>query len=95
MNISVEKRQGQLLELLGHRTQISVKELSEQMRVSVTTVRKDLSYLEEHRYITVTKGIVSINASLPIAKELVLHKKGKRHIAMLLLKRETYHLDPR
>ncbi len=81
MNNSAEKRQGQLLELLGHKTQLSVKELAEQINVSVTTIRKDLSYLEQQRYITVTKGVVTINSALPIAKELVVNPKGKRRIA--------------
>ena len=78
---NAEKRQGQLMELLSQQTPISVKELAEQMRVSLSTVRKDLTYLESRHYLKVSKGIVTINTNLTIAQGIMTNPKGKRRIA--------------
>ncbi|MBQ1490699.1 MAG: DeoR/GlpR transcriptional regulator [Blautia sp.] len=69
------------MELLSQQAPIGVKELAEQMCVSVSTVRKDLTYLENRHYLKVSKGIVSINTNLVIARELITNPRGKRRIA--------------
>ncbi|MDO5607126.1 MAG: DeoR/GlpR family DNA-binding transcription regulator [Capnocytophaga sp.] len=70
---SINERQKKILELLDASGYLSVQDLSESMKVSLVTIRKDLNYLEESELLFRTHGGASKQARY--AFEQNVHEK--------------------
>ena len=60
----VEGRRNQIIELLTQTPQLRVDDLAKALEVSVITVRRDLQYLEEQKYLTRFYGGARINQNM-------------------------------
>ena len=76
-----EQRNFQILKLLSHSGRLPVAELAEQCGVSLVTMRKDLTFLEESGLIRREQGAAAINASSPMASRMITGYEAKRRLA--------------
>ncbi len=77
----VEDRRGRILRLLSERGQISVRELAESENTSIVTIRKDLTDLEEQRFIRREQGYASLNTDSAMTGRMSVNYEAKCRIA--------------
>lgn len=59
--VNIEKRQKDILERLQQKEQMTTYELAESLKVSISTIRRDLNLLEEKNEIIRHYGFCSYN----------------------------------
>ncbi|STD25914.1 DeoR family transcriptional regulator [Enterococcus mundtii] len=57
--LTIKKRRNEILDLLQRHTQMTTIELSEKLHVSLSTIRRDLRFLEEKMRLFVNMAIAS------------------------------------
>lgn len=77
----MRERQTQILNLIGEQKRITVLELSELLKVSDVTIRKDLSVLEEKGLIKREHGFATLPESDDVSTRLLFNYETKRRIA--------------
>lgn len=77
----MRERQTQILDIIGERKRVTVQELSELLKVSDVTIRKDLSTLEEKGLLKREHGFASLPESDDISTRLLFNYEIKRLIA--------------
>ena len=77
----MRERQTQILNLLGKQKRITVLELSEALKVSDVTIRKDLATLEEKGLLKREHGFATLPDSDDISTRLLFNYEIKRRIA--------------
>ncbi|RHM58937.1 MULTISPECIES: DeoR/GlpR family DNA-binding transcription regulator [Coprobacillaceae] len=77
----MNKRHNQILELLTKNKKIEVTTLSEMLKVSQVTIRKDLAYLEECGLLIREHGYARLNNSDDMNIRLAYHYKQKLEVA--------------
>ena len=77
----MRERQTQILDIIGSRKRVTVLELSELLKVSDVTIRKDLSVLEEKGLLKREHGFASLPESDDISTRLLFNYETKRNIA--------------
>ena len=70
---SCQERQTQILNLIGEQKRITVLELSELLKVSDVTIRKDLSVLEEKGLIKREHGFATLPESDDVSTRLLFN----------------------
>lgn len=85
----MRERQTQILDILGAKKRITVTELSELLKVSDVTIRKDLSILEEKGLLKREHGFAAMPESDDISTRLLFDYETKRLIARKAL--ESIH----
>ncbi len=65
------KRQQEILDILAKQSYITVHELSERLKVSLVTIRKDLTLLEQQSYLYRTHGGASIKPRYAFERNVV------------------------
>lgn len=86
---AVEARRGRMLEMLRERSSIPVDELAAEFHVTATSIRRDLTLLEERGYITRSYGVAHIAQESGIVSLNVrsgLHHEEKERIAAAALR---------
>ncbi|MBR3051453.1 MAG: DeoR/GlpR transcriptional regulator [Selenomonadaceae bacterium] len=81
----MRERQTQILNLLGEKKKITVLELSELLKVSDVTIRKDLSVLEEKGLLKREHGFATLPESDDVSTRLLFNYETKRRIAQKAL----------
>ena len=81
----MRERQTQILDLIGERKRVTVLELSELLKVSDVTIRKDLATLEEKGLIKREHGFAALPESDDISTRLLFNYETKRRIAQKVL----------
>ncbi|MBE8949422.1 MAG: DeoR/GlpR transcriptional regulator [Quinella sp. 3Q1] len=81
----MRERQTQILNLLGEKKKITVLELSELLKVSDVTIRKDLSILEEKGLLKREHGFATLPESDDVSTRLLFNYETKRRIAQKAL----------
>ena len=81
----MRERQTQILDLIGERKRVTVLELSELLKVSDVTIRKDLAILEEKGLIKREHGFAALPESDDISTRLLFNYETKRRIAQKVL----------
>ena len=77
----MRERQTKILDIIGEKKRITVQELSEVLKVSDVTIRKDLSALEEKGLIKREHGFATLPESDDISTRLLFNYETKRTIA--------------
>lgn len=77
----MRERQTKILEIIGEKKRITVQELSEVLKVSDVTIRKDLSVLEEKGLIKREHGFATLPESDDVSTRLLFNYETKRTIA--------------
>lgn len=77
----MRERQTKILEIIGEKKRVMVQELSEVLKVSDVTIRKDLSVLEEKGLIKREHGFATLPESDDISTRLLFNYETKRTIA--------------
>lgn len=77
----MRERQTKILEIIGEKKRIMVQELSEVLKVSDVTIRKDLSVLEEKGLIKREHGFATLPESDDVSTRLLFNYETKRTIA--------------
>ena len=77
----MNERHTKILQLLGKGNIVSVKELSDTLKVSSVTIRQDLNFLESEALLSRVHGGALINDSDDIAHRMGIHYKQKFLIA--------------
>ena len=77
----MRERQTQILNLIGEHKRITVLELSELLKVSDVTIRKDLSVLEDKGLIKREHGFATLPESDDVSTRLLFNYETKRRIA--------------
>ena len=81
----MRERQTQILDLVGEKKRVTVLELSELLKVSDVTIRKDLAILEEKGLIKREHGFAALPESDDISTRLLFNYETKRRIAQKVL----------
>ena len=81
----MRERQTQILDLIGEKKRVTVLELSELLKVSDVTIRKDLAILEEKGLIKREHGFAALPESDDISTRLLFNYETKRRIAQKVL----------
>ena len=81
----MRERHTQILNLLGEKKKITVLELSELLKVSDVTIRKDLSVLEEKGLLKREHGFATLPESDDVSTRLLFNYETKRRIAQKAL----------
>lgn len=81
----MRERHTQILNLLGEKKKITVLELSELLKVSDVTIRKDLSVLEEKGLLKREHGFAALPESDDVSTRLLFNYETKRRIAQKAL----------
>ena len=76
-----EERHFKILELLSDNVQMQVTELSESLGVSLVTMRKDLTALEEKKLLHRYQGYVELNRDTPVNRRMITRFREKTKIA--------------
>lgn len=77
----MRERQTKILDIIGEKKRITVQELSEVLKVSDVTIRKDLSVLEEKGLIKREHGFATLPESDDVSTRLLFNYETKRTIA--------------
>ncbi|MGN0364113.1 MAG: DeoR/GlpR family DNA-binding transcription regulator [Bilifractor sp.] len=77
----VEARQNQILEILNKKKKISVDELSAATGISLVTIRKDLTALEQRRLLKRERGCAVLNEDTVMTARLAENYLAKQQIA--------------
>lgn len=78
---AMNARSTTILNLLGERKKITVAELSELLKVSDVTIRKDLAILEEKGLLRREHGFATMTAGDDVGKRISFNYDVKRRIA--------------
>ncbi|MBQ3451506.1 MAG: DeoR/GlpR transcriptional regulator [Selenomonadaceae bacterium] len=81
----MRERHTQILNLLGEKKKITVLELSELLKVSDVTIRKDLSVLEDKGLLKREHGFATLPESDDVSTRLLFNYETKRRIAQKAL----------
>ena len=79
--MKINKRQGEIVELVDNEKQVSVKELSEKLKVSEVTIRKDLDLLSEYGILIRHHGYALKKNTADITNRLSINYETKCKIA--------------
>lgn len=77
----MRERQTKILDIIGEKKRVTVQELSEVLKVSDVTIRKDLSVLEEKGLIKREHGFATLPESDDVSTRLLFNYETKRTIA--------------
>lgn len=77
----MRERQTKILDIIGEKKRVMVQELSEVLKVSDVTIRKDLSVLEEKGLIKREHGFATLPESDDVSTRLLFNYETKRTIA--------------
>ena len=81
----MRERQTQILNIIGEHKRVTVLELSELLKVSDVTIRKDLAILEEKGLLKREHGFATLPESDDISTRLLFNYETKRRIAQKVL----------
>ena len=79
--MKINKRQGEIVELVDSEKQVTVKELSEKLGVSEVTIRKDLDTLSEYGILIRHHGYALKKNTADITNRLSINYETKSKIA--------------
>lgn len=80
----MNERQNKILKILGQNDQTSVKELTEELKVSSVTIRQDLSLLEQEGFLKRVHGGAALKDADDITNRLGINYEKKLRIARKL-----------